>query len=310
MKVLSKLFVAAFAVTLLAGCKGGKAEWTEEEKKLFEDYLYFELPIFAKKNLKASFDETNGVILISGDAATEDDIKEYAGILASKDNGYIKDDAVAEDLGDFLSIKNGYQFRKNKGNYAAEDVVAFGLDKDGKFAMAATITFTYFAGDSLESGNFYGFSEQFSYNDLCDASDEMFEIGNAVVNDAGEDVNTFNAGDFVYIEENPAWEAFGVTEYNYVYPWTFGNVYSEEFLPMCEYTFVGATADEKAAFVADMENEGYTLDKAATEANPYDSYKKEFTAGTAHISVYQDDQFFTDGTAAITINYYYVINLD
>ena len=306
MKVLSKLFVAAFAVTLLAGCKGGKSAWTEEEKKIFEDYLYFELPIFAKKNLKASFDEAKGIVLITGDAATADDVKEYADLLSSKDNGYIKDDAVGEDLSDLISLKNGVQLRKNKGNYAAEDVVAVGLDKDGKFTVAATITFSYWGMDSLYSGAFYGFTQQFTYADLCEASDEMFEMGNAYVDDNDQDVYTYQAGDFVYIEENANWEAFGITEYNYLWPWTNGNVYSEDFLPMCEYTFVGASADEKTAFVADMENEGYALAEAATEQNPYDEYKKEVDDGNAFIEVYQDDVFFEDGTSAITICYFYV----
>lgn len=309
MKVLSKLFVAAFAVTLLAGCKGGKSAWTEEEKKVFEDYLYFELPIFAKKNLKASFDEAKGLVLITGDAATADDVKEYADILASKENGYVKDDAVAEDLSELVSLKDGFQFRKNQGNYAAEDVVAVGLDKDGKFTIAATITFNYFAGDSLESGNFYGFNDQFSYSDLCEASDDLFEMGNAYVDENDQDVLTYQAGDFVYAEENPAWEGFGITEYNYVWPFTYGNVYSESFLPMCEYTFVGGTADEKAAFIGDIENESYVLDEAGTEENPYDAYKKEFDDGVAYIDIYQDDQFFTDGTSALSIRYTYVAQL-
>lgn len=309
MKVLSKLFVAAFAVTLLAGCKSGKSAWTEEEKKVFEDYLYFELPIFAKKNLKASFDEAKGLVLITGDAATEDDVKEYVGVLTNKENGYVQDDAVAEDLSELVSLSKGYQLRKNKGNYAAEDVVAVGLDKDGKFTIAATITFNYFAGDSLVSGDFYGFSEQFTYANLCEASDELFEMGNAYVDDNGQDVLTYQAGDFVYVEENPAWEAFGITEYNYVWPFTYGNVYSESFLPMCEYTFVGGTADEKAAFIGDIENESYVLDEAGTEENPYDAYKKEFDDGVAYIDVYQDDQFFTDGTSALSVRYTYVAQL-
>ncbi len=306
MKVLSKLFVAAFAVTLLAGCKGGKSAWTEEEKKVFEDNLFFELPIFAKKNLKASFDEAKGLVLITGDAATEDDVKEYVGVLTSKDNGYVKDDAVSEDLSELVSLSKGYQLRKNKGNYVAEDVVAVGLDKDGKFTIAATITFDYFAGDSLETGNFYGFTDQFSYSNLCEASDELFEMGNAYVDDNDQDVLTYEAGDFVYIEENPAWEAFGITEYNYVYPWTFGNVHSEYFLPMVEYTFVGGTAEEKAAFIGDLENEGYILAQAATDEDPYDQYKKEFDDGDALIDVVQEDQFFEDGTSAISICYRYV----
>ena len=310
MKVLSKLFVAAAAVTLLAGCKGGKSAWTEEEKKIFEDYLYFELPIFAKKNLKASFDETNGVVLAVGDAATEDDVKEYVALLTNKDNGYIKDDYVGEDLGDFLSLKNATQLRKNKGNYAAEDVVAVGLDKDGKLTVAATVTFCYWGIDSLVSGYFYEFSSQFSYADLKEANDEMFEMGNAYVDDNDQDVYTFEAGDFVYPEENAAWEGFGITEYNYVYPWTFGNVYSEDFLPMCEYTFAGGTADDKAGFVADLEEAGYALAEAATEQYPYDSYKKEFDDGNALIDVYQDDEFFTDGTAAFSVVYTFVASLE
>lgn len=307
MKKIAKLLVAASAVALLAGCKGGKSAWTDEEKKIFEDYLFDETPIYAKNNLALALDEQNGLIVGTGSAASENDVNDYVKQL--EEAGYVADDAVSEDLAEFYDLDKAVQLRKDTG-YVVEQIVAVGLNKkdNNKLMLVITLTWDYFGATALYDGvGWIEFSSKFSYADLKEALDQDFEVANLIDDGTEDGVKTFVAGDFVYPEESTSWEDCGVTEYNVVWPWSTGNYYSAYFCNSVELTFAGAAAEEETAYVAALEGAGYALDEAATTQNPYDTYKKEMDAGDAYIEVTYDDQFFTDGTSALSVCFTYLI---
>lgn len=311
MKKFAKLMLAAASIALLTGCKGsGKAGWTDDEKKIFKDYLLFELPFYGK-NLAVSLDETNGLIVAKGDAASADDVKEYAKLLTSKDNGYVEDAAVSEDLFDLYDLKNAVQLRKSQAQYVVQDVVAIGLDKDNKLTVVETLNYVYWGSfleaDFFESGSYYQYSDQLTQEVLNEANDECFTLANTFEGEDGKEIETFKAGDFVYPEHNSAWEGFGVTEFNFLKPWTDGNCYSEDFLVNVEFTYIGADSSDNDAYVAALAEGGYAIEQAATADYPYDVYTKEFgDIGVGVIEVLYSDEFFTDGTSALSVCYYYI----
>ena len=301
MKNLTKLIVLASSVALLAGCRS-KADWTEDEKKVFEDYLLYELPMLSSKNLTLQEVKDDDVVITAvGDTASKEEIEDYVKVLTNKENGYIEED-VSEDLEEVVSLKNAHQLRKGDGKTVAEQVIAVGLDKDDKLNVVMTVAYTYFGMASLVDGSFYVYGSGVDIDMLAEANDEAFKFANAYVEDEKE-VFPFTEGDFVYPAEGSSWDAFGVTEYSYVFPWTNGNFYSDEFNYINEMTFANASASESVAFATKLEKNGYTLHQAATESNPYDTYKKEVSGGTALISYVYEDEFFTDGTPAMSIAY-------
>ena len=314
MKKLTLLVMAASSIALLAGCRSSKADWTEAEKKIFSDYLVAEsLPIYDKGNLTATFDEANGIIVAVGNVATADDIKAYAEILTSKENGYVEDESLGEDVLELYDLAEARQFRK-ESEYVVSDVVVIGLDKknENKLTVLATASWMTFGIDSLYSGSFFDYSkfvsQLMSYDELMEYNDQIFTYGNTIDDGSKDGKETFQAGDFVYPKEILSCEVLGITEYTYVFPFTMGNIYSEYFGVMMEYTYGGATSTDHASYLTDLEKGGYTLAEAATEQNPYDSYKKESDLGTAYIDVWYDDEFFTSPTlSAMTINYSYII---
>ena len=89
-KLMRVLFLSGLAVSLLAGCgnqeekKEPEAEWTAEEKALFEDNTLFELPAY--EGLSVSVMEKYDYILVakSKDEAKDEDVEAYADKLEAK----------------------------------------------------------------------------------------------------------------------------------------------------------------------------------------------------------------------------------
>ena len=180
MKKLTTLLLLASSVALLAGCRS-KAEWTEEEKKIFDDYLLYELPILAKKNMVVQeVKDDDVVITVTGDAISKEEIDEYVKLLTSKENGFIEED-VSEDLEDVATLSNVHQLRKGDGKTVAEQVIAVGLDKDGKLNVVMTVAYTYFGMASLVDGSFYVYGSGVDIDMLADANDEAFKFANAYI---------------------------------------------------------------------------------------------------------------------------------
>ncbi len=252
MKKLITLATACLSLGALVACgKGGeeketKTEWTDEEKAIIageDGVLEYELPFYQAK-LSVEANEEDGILyLTSGRKATAEDVEAYVALLDSEEYGYEEFDTehgepVGEDVLDFVDYADEeFEIRfkniptSSGGESVSNDVVAVGLTSEGKLVIAATIFYNYL---DLNSGFQPGILGYTSYMEGW-----MANFG-------------YTAGSVLWPsqEDFAALEEVDIFEQTLLNPFTFGNIYSEEFgIGFDMYAF-GVTEEEYNTFLA------------------------------------------------------------
>lgn len=277
--------IAAMTLVGMVGCNKGEApetktEWTTEELAIMtgdEGVLMGALP-FYKAKFEVGFDEENGVLtLTSKRAATAKDVEDYCAVLEQAEYEEID---VSEDF--FAELDEVKQYTKAYGDLVANDVVAVGLD--GTTLMVyATCYLVYFGLTpdgviSNDPANGYSFATFGAY--ALNWMGQMYGVQNIT---GKMPLPTF-------ADTAGYWT---MNEYTYAYPWTFGNICSEEFMVAFDMYLVGGTEAEMNNLVttinalgyAPQAKEGYTIFQRTTEEGVFtiivDGYYEEFMKVTS-----------------------------
>lgn len=248
MKKLITLAATCLSLGALVACgKGGEAkesktEWTAEEKALIsgkDGVLNFELPFYQAK-LKVEASEEDGILYVTSERkATDKDVEAYIALLEEADYEEF-DTQYGEDVGtdvlDFVEYKDDEFFVcfKNVPYQGSEsvtnDVVAVGLTDDDTLVIAATVFYNYF---DLNGGYQPGILGYTSHMEGW-----MANFGYTVGSVPWPSAEAF-----------PEATQVDVLELSLLYPFTMGNVYSEEFCIGYDMFVIGASEAEYNDFV-------------------------------------------------------------
>lgn len=276
--------VATVAVVGLTACGDkGKTGWTAEEKDIFEDMLYEELPFASGLTIDEDLSDDAECLIALGGATNLKGVDAYVSLLENK--GYTELDIDPEQAldeifeydFDTVSVFAKYFSKSGYIPYYG-NVVAVGLeDGTNKLAVVAAPSRYMQDEDFLSSGGLYN-KEQSGFDLLELWNVEYYPwwllVGNADDSTTEEEIEERQKNFVAY--ESEECSALNITDYGYALPFTMGNQLSSSWQPGVQFYLAGNTEDEHNAFIDALEAKGYE----AKVGTSYTIYTLEQTEGT------------------------------
>ena len=278
MKKVKLLGLLASSVMILAGCNGGEPsteptsteppapEWSEEDAKAIKDFVHANLPAFADLKLE-ELGEDDTYLRMKGKAGTDATVEAYGELLEEikfKAAGF-----VPEDIDPDYDADTVVYYAKNINAKTTEMAyVTVGLE-DGTNKLLVCATYGscfmddfFWAKNRVSIWTFNAKYDEFNgyiadyllwANGSKAYTDESLD-DDAVEARAAEEASYFVWPEVAAVVADPE-KTTGVlfADYQFGYPFTYGNAYSDEFHSIIDVGYYEATAEEEEAYVTALE---------------------------------------------------------
>ena len=328
MKKVKLLALLASSVMILAGCGNGSGststepeptstsssseptpEWSEADAKAIKDFVHTNLPAFNDLKLE-TIEEDATYIRMMGKAGTDATVEAYGAAL----EGYKFEAAgfVPEDIDEDYDADTVVYYSKSLSSKTSEMAyVTVGLE-DGTNKLLVCATYgsaffdDFFVGKSrvsiwtltvtLEKFHEYVGDYLLWANGSVGYTDESLSEDDADAR-IEEEMHYFSYPTVAACVDPEDGSATGilVADYQFGYPFTLGNAYSEQFHSILQIGYYEATADEEAAYQAQLVADNYVVDKTKyidDDKTILESYYKNVVDG---YGTYYADEFFYPG---------------
>ena len=266
-----------------------ESEWSEADAATIKELLSYKassgayrwtgkLPHDFNASLKSYPTEDGDATYIRalGDKVTEAQLEKYATALESNKFGFVEMEEVPEDITYFEDFEDDSvraYWLSISGDYFYPSVgcaVVFGQELDTlKFQLCATLVFCGW-DKNMVYGTSFGYYPYQEYKQYFDQYVSEYAVGYMLnVNgypDITEDMSDDEydaviaeaAQNYVFVSDSASAETFSQNDTQYVYPFSYGNVYDDDLFASSEYYFYGGMdADEFDALVAAVTGKGY-----------------------------------------------------
>jgi len=242
-----------------------KTDWTQDEKDLMKATLEYDLP-FAH-GLTIDTDVDTAVVAV-GDAVEAADVEAYAAEFEELD---FVEETISYDtkgkalnLGDVYEIadfaEDPYFYRINSqqaGYYPVYgQVVAVGQDEDGKLLVVTTEWAAGFENQVSVDYGAYGINTTYPLSGYYEmfTSSAIYATCDSKATQAQVDAWCALFGTF----ESADADMIGVDDYQYEFPFTYGNIYSDKYQATQDMVIRGVTEAECTTYTDALVTAGYT----------------------------------------------------